>query len=83
MQISLILEDKSIICTEEIVPANRCASLDTQEGETVSCAAGKWAAFPVTKQIAMAMLPFFLLSHKGRDTVKDQGKGPKQTKFKK
>lgn len=59
MQISLILEDKSIICTEEIVPVNQYASLDTQEGKTMSCAAGKWATFPVKKQIDTDMLPFF------------------------
>lgn len=47
MQISLILEDKSITCTEEIVPVN--ASLDTQERKTMSCAAGKWDTFPVEK----------------------------------
>lgn len=59
MQISLILEDKSIICTEEIVPVNQYASLDTQEGKTMSCAAGKWATFPVKKTDRDGHVPIF------------------------
>lgn len=58
MQISLILEDKSITCTEEIVPVN--ASLDTQERKTMSCAAGKWDTFPVENCLEIDMLPFFV-----------------------
>lgn len=57
MQISWILEDKSIICTAEIVPVNQHAPLDAQERKTMSGAAGKWAAFPM-KNTEKDMLPF-------------------------
>lgn len=58
MQISLILEDKSIICTAEIVPVNQHAPLDAQERKkTMLGAAGKWAAFPM-KNTKKNMLPF-------------------------